>query len=210
MMLENRLPELESRLVENIFNTTPEEHLEENSSKLNHFLEAVHVASKSSSHSNESTSPEHFHSLGEYIKDVTRKEGRKPQDIFLSIGFSSETAIEILDNRKPVVSFPANEIASLCFHIGLGLQSSKTLLVKSISTYYFAPLVQGGMARYSPTGELEQKELSMKRGMEELLLKASEARPFHSVKFPIAANALESYLQEFEKSFVALDSNADR
>ena len=57
------------------------------------------------------------------------------------------------------------------------------------------------MARYSPKTE-EKKSTSMKKGVQELLLKASAKKPFKKQTDTLVTSQIESYLQLFQESYL--------
>ena len=135
-----------------------------------------------------------FSTIGDYISAFSKAFQYQSREILTSIGINSADANAILNNTKPITSFSIKQVTRLCQELRLSYQNAEALIRNSVASYNLSPLITGGMARYDVKKGADQKDESMKRGLTELLLKASQKKPILVSNKVITDEELNTYL----------------
>lgn len=146
--------------------------------------------------------PNKVSSFQEYIQLFLEDKGFPAEEELIQYGLERDLIRTIIFDPIYILEIPPLKIANLSKRLRLSLESAKLLIKRTCEIISIKPSTRGVMARYSPRNGLDEKDISMKRGVQELMLKASQRRPLKSDQSKIPPQLLEQFLLEFEKAYL--------
>jgi hypothetical protein len=145
---------------------------------------------------------ESINTFGEYLRLFLDENEVSPSDVSKSTGIEYYKIVAVIQDTIPLLNIAPQLLSKLSKRVGLSLENSKSLIIKTLSLLEINPSTKEAMARYAPREGLEHKSKSMKDGTNELLMKASQKKPFSSQKNIAPKEEIEKYLNEYEKYFL--------
>lgn len=151
---------------------------------------------------NKLKNPDKVSSFQEYIQLFLEDKGFPGEEELIQYGIERDIISTIISDPIYILEIPPSKIANLSKRLLLSLESAKLLIKRTCEIISIKPSTRGVMARYSPRNGLDEKDISMKRGVQELMLKASQRRPLKSDQSKIPPQLLVQFLLEFEKAYL--------
>jgi hypothetical protein len=200
-MLKGKLKALEGFLLERIFIRSQAEVKVEYSKKK---AELVKILQGDLERKRMLENPDSLNSFGDYLRIFLELNGISLSAAASNNGIDQQTLERIIDNRIPLTALQPIVLARLSRNTNLAMTPAIVLIEKSLKLYSFSPSSKGAMARYSPKDGLDQKDKSMRNGAAELLIRASESKPFESKQLVVSNRELKRFLEEFKQAFSSL------
>jgi len=200
-MLKGKLKALEAFLLDRIFIRSQAEVRFDYSTKK---ADLVKILQEDLDRKRMLENPDSLNSFGDYLRIFLELNGISLSAAASDNGIDQQTLQRIIDNRIPLTTLQPIVLAKLSRNVNLRLTPAIALIEKSLKLYSFSPTSKGAMARYSPKDGLEQKDKSMRNGVAELMIRASELKPFESKQLVVSNGELKKFLEEFKKAFLSL------
>lgn len=199
-LLENKLPELEKFVIENfdkddkneLSNSDIEDRIYSRFLEKKKFFEELDLKLKS---------PENLNFLGEYIVLLISRNETDYENLLKKIKMDRKIFKDFLKNNVDVTKIETKKIVTLLLYFNINLPLAKNLIKKSVKLFQLNPSLSNAMARYSHKDGQNERAKSMKSGLNELLLKASEKKEFKSEKFSQTNIKVEDFLEQIEKEY---------
>ncbi len=199
-ILENKLPNFEKYIIDNLESFQSEDSDDDLKARIySRFLEKKKYFEEID---HKLKVPENLNFIGEYVNFLMIKNEIEYSDINKKIKIDYNTFTNFLKNKIDLTLINIETHVALARFFNISLTTAKILLKKSIKLYQINPNVSNAMARYSYKDGQNERTKSMKMGLDELLLKASDAKPFKSENESNIEINLNQFLIDFEKEYI--------
>lgn len=204
-LLENKLPKLEKHIIEHIeskntdelSNSDIEEKIYQRFLEKKKYFEEMDLKLKT---------PENFNYLGEYIDLLISRYEIDSTELLNEVKIDRDTFKKILKNAMDLTVIDINKLVKLCIYFKINLTVTLELLSKSLKLFKINPTPAYAMARYSYRDGKEERSISMRKGLNELIIKASEQVPFKSEERVSTNIDVTQFLLKFEEEYKNVSS----
>jgi len=204
-LLENKLPKLEKHIIELIENNNKdelsnsdiEEKIYQRFLEKKKYIEEMDLKLKT---------PENFNYLGEYIDLLISRHEIDSAELLNEVKIDRDTFKKFLKNAIDLTIIDINKLVKLCIYFKIKLSVTLDLLRKSLKLFKINPTPTNAMARYSYRDGKEERSISMKKGLNELIIKASEQTPFKSEEKVSTNIDVKQFLLKFEEEYKNVSS----
>jgi hypothetical protein len=146
--------------------------------------------------------PVTLNTIGDYLSIFLQCKKLSLSDLCGHVKISEDVIRPLTHTpSSDLLNIAPNILAKVCQAIDLTLENALILLRKTFQLASLEIATSHAMARYSPKTD-EKKSSSMKKGVQELLLKASANKPFKKQIDALITSQIETYLQSFQESYL--------
>lgn len=199
-LLKNKLPELEKYIIGNfdeddkndLSNSDIENRIYSKFLEKKKFFEELDLRLKT---------PENFNFLGEYVYLLISRNETDYENLLREIKIDRDTFKNFLKNNIDITKIEIKKIVTLLLYFKISLPIANNLIKKSVKLFQINPSLSNAMARYSHKDGQNERTKSMKSGLNELLLKASEKKEFKSENLNQTSIKLENFLEQIKKEY---------
>ena len=144
--------------------------------------------------------PLNANSIYEYIALYFQEYPEKRFSLFRDKIINQEAFSKIEKKILKVTDIKPSVMAKVCQHISLNINDAIELIKRTIQLNLIGNSTANSMARHSYNKGLKEKDASMAKGLNELLLKASKNKPIGK---EVINNEMESdlYIEEFKSYY---------